>query len=192
MALAELQRAVRDALVDGHAGPAEAAILPAFRSRLAIHRRNYEASLVRAVLGRFPATEWLVGTAPLYDAAVAYVHAAPPEVPCIAEYGGTFPAFLDVWPALAHLPFLADFARLDFALGHISVAADPGDPAASVVIVSDWPVDRLMARFLDPSMADDAPLESEPVRFEVRGVRGEFTFSRLSPEPSHVPVVRPA
>ena len=191
MSLAEIQRAMRDALVDGNTCAAETAVGSRWSSRLAIHRRNYEASLVTAVMGRFPATEWLIGSAPLYETARAFVHANPPSAPCIAEYAQTFPVFLSVTPSLAHLPFLRDFAELDWHLGRIAVAVDDAAPEGVHRLSSSWPVDRLMARFLDPDGAgtDDTPIGPERVWLELRGARGSFTFTRLTAEESHDPAL---
>jgi hypothetical protein len=63
-ALADIQSAIRDALVRG-----DRSVLAPILSggadpahRLAIHQRHYAASLTRALLDRFPATVWLVGS----------------------------------------------------------------------------------------------------------------------------------
>src|SRR6516165_7934571 len=69
--LAELQSHFRNALIHCDAGQI-APILVGGREpekRLAIHRRNYETSLVDALLLKFPATGWLIGTPLLTEAA---------------------------------------------------------------------------------------------------------------------------
>lgn len=178
MSLAETQRAVRDALVDGNLSGVSALIDPRWIARLAIHQRNFEASLVAAVMERFPATKWLVGSPPLHGAARAFVHAHPPPAPCIAEYAETFPAFLGVWPPLAHLGYLTDFATLDWHLGRISVAVDATSAEGTHRMHSAWPIDRLFTKFFSPE-GDDVVVAPQNVCLEVRGCRGEFTFSRL-------------
>ena len=181
MSLAEIQQAIRDLVVDGRSDAAEAFVDARWHRRLQQHQRNYEASLVAAVMQRFPATQWLVGSEPVYDAARAFVHAAPPEAPCIAEYAAHFPAFISVWPTVAHVPFLAAFAELDWHLGRIALATDPSSPDGVHVLSCEWPIDRLFARFLDPAVADesDESFQREPVRLEVRGMRGQVTFRRV-------------
>ena len=62
--LADIQAGIRDAVVNGNAatvapGPVGGAHP---EQRLAIHRRHYMASLTRALVERFPATVWLVGS----------------------------------------------------------------------------------------------------------------------------------
>src|SRR5271170_4887052 len=69
-ALADIQADIRDALVRGD----RRAVAPMLSGgahpehRLAIHQRHYAASLTRALLDRFPATVWLVGSALVTDA----------------------------------------------------------------------------------------------------------------------------
>src|SRR5262249_30917203 len=69
------------------------------RARFAIHMRNYEASLVAALTGKFPACAWLVGERFIAQAAREFVHRQPPTAPCIAEYGADFPRSLADLPA---------------------------------------------------------------------------------------------
>jgi hypothetical protein len=119
LSLRDLQANVRRAIVCGDVG----AIAPLLvgggdsRTRLAIHRRHYRASLVNALLEKFPATVWLTGSAFPTEAARQFVAAHPPDHPCIAEYGKEFPAFLAALPTAAHLPYLRDFAELERRVG---------------------------------------------------------------------------
>src|ERR671931_532493 len=53
--------------------------------RLAIHQRNYRQSLVEALLVKFPATGWLMGTSFVMQAAERFVPEHRPTAPCIAE-----------------------------------------------------------------------------------------------------------
>jgi len=69
--------------------------------RLAIHQRHYAASLTRALLDRFPATVWLVGSELVTDAARSFVHEQPPSKPCISEYGDCFP---HIWAHIRQRP----------------------------------------------------------------------------------------
>ena len=96
MPLAEFQADMRNAIVDGRC---EALAAVADRrhdplKRFAIHRRHYEASLVRALSEKFPATVWLAGSAFVTAAAQDFIRQLPPSAPCIAEYGESFPDFL--------------------------------------------------------------------------------------------------
>src|SRR5207248_259669 len=81
--------------------------------RLSVHQRNYHTSLVEALLVKFPATAWLVGTPFLTSATRRFVVEHPPQAPCIAEYGEEFPDFLSRYPGVDGLPYLRDFAELE-------------------------------------------------------------------------------
>ncbi|TJZ89862.1 DUF2063 domain-containing protein [Paracoccus gahaiensis] len=106
--------------------PAEAA------RRFDVYRNNVATSLSRALARRFPVIERLVG-APFFAAlARAYLAEDPPRSPVLAEWGAGFAAFLSGFAPLAHLPWIADVARIEFARGRAYHAADarPLDPAA--------------------------------------------------------------
>src|SRR5881396_1565260 len=62
--------------------------------RLIVHQRNYHSSLIDGLLVKFPATTWLAGSQFVAEAAARFVREYPPQAPCIAEYGRTFPGFL--------------------------------------------------------------------------------------------------
>src|SRR6266446_1717555 len=98
--LGEIQSGVRDAVVAGDSKGIESLLVcgPSGRTRLEIHRRHYEITLVNALVGKFPAAGWLVGAPFVTEAARLYVHLHPPATPCIAEYGQGFPQFLGECP----------------------------------------------------------------------------------------------
>lgn len=145
-------------------------------ARLAVHTRHYQGSLTRAIVERFPATVWLAGSALITDAATAFVRSHPPTRPCLAEYGEVFPAFLQTWPAAAHLPYLAQFATFDWHLGRLAIATD--DPP--IVLRLEWSLDTLMTFFLSDQAPDAYALRAETVWLEVRGARGELSFQRCA------------
>src|SRR4051812_32510694 len=96
--LSALQGRLRDAVVaetvDDVDGRDFARLLVGGRNpqaRLAIHRRHYEASLVAAIMEKFPAAIWLTGAAFMTEAARVFVRRHPPRAPCIAQYGAAFP-----------------------------------------------------------------------------------------------------
>jgi hypothetical protein len=146
--------------------------------RFAVHTRHVHASLTRAIVERFPATVWLSGSALVNDAAAAFVRSHPPTRPCMAEYGETFPTFLGTWPGAAHLPYLAQFATVDWHLGRLALATD--DPP--VILRLDWSLDELMAFFLSDRAPDAYVLRAETVWLEIRGARGELSLERRSEE----------
>jgi Putative DNA-binding domain len=196
--LAEIQFQMRQALVQGEVEPLASLITGDADGikRLNVHRRNYETSLTTALVGKFPATCWLVGTAFVAEVARHFVQARPPRRPCIAEFGEEFPAYLAGTPGAASLPYLRDFAELEWRIGHVSIAAD--EIAATVkhlasvagddtlrfqggvrYLEASWPVDELMKVYLTDSPPDRLVFDPARVWLEIRGSRGEFNVQRL-------------
>ncbi|HEY7189033.1 MAG TPA: DNA-binding domain-containing protein [Vicinamibacterales bacterium] len=167
--------------------------------RFAIHSRHYAASVTRAIVERFTATVWLVGSAPIVRAAAAFVREHPPMRPCMAEYGDAFPAFLgsrrdDGLPA-----YVGQFAAIDWHLGRVAIAADapaitslthyaPARIADARLTLQDgvaymhvnWPLDELMSFYLSGRAPDAYTLAAESVFLEIRGSRGDLRMQRLA------------
>jgi hypothetical protein len=203
--LAEIQSKLRDVVVRGCME--DSAGLRALlvggsnpEKRLTIHQRNYHRSLVDALLVKFPATAWLVGTPFLMEAAKRFVIEQPPEAPCIAEYGAAFPDFLSRCPGAEGLPYLCDFAELEWCLGKAAIAVDDMpvssqqfsaiDPqllpdmlltlqSGLYYIHAAWPVDELMKLYLTETAPDRFEFPPAEAWIEVRGARGEFHWNRL-------------
>ena len=201
--LSEIQSLVREAVVTGQTSALEPLLAGGgeARARLGIHCRNYEASLINALLEKFPASAWLAGNAFLSQAAMLFVHRHPPEAPCIAEYGGGFPKFLSEYPAAERVPYLGPFAELEWCLGHVAIAVNkPPVPlgAFSAIaaeslpdltlsfqpgvryLASEWPVDDLMKLYLAETAPEYLSFEPAAVWLEIRGARGEFSLTRLA------------
>jgi hypothetical protein len=201
--LAEIQTSIRQSVVAGDEFPLSALLTGGQNplKRIQIHRRHYETSLVTALLGKFPATIWLVGSPFVTEATRHYVREHPPRKPCIVEYGEGFPEFLSTRPAGERVPYLRDFAALEWHIGQVSIAVDQsaiageqlsGVPADAVpdalmtmqtglrYLHASWPVDELMKLFLTDSAPDALQFDPEAVWIEVRGARGEFRMSRLA------------
>lgn len=201
-ALADIQQAMRQAIVAGATFRMDTLLTggkePA--KRLAIHRRQYEASLVKAMLEKFPATTWLVGSHWLAAAARQYIREYPPQEPCIASYGATFPQYLALCPGSDRLPYLQAFAELEWHLGKVSIAVDypaiaitelaekPGEFLPDVTLTlqpgtrylfATWPVDELIRYFLTGTAPDRLEFEPADVWLEIRGARGAFHINRL-------------
>ena len=200
--LAETQTWLRDAILAGD-GLSAAPLLTGGRdatTRFAIHARHYEASLVSALLGKFPGCVWLLGEPFVTSAARNFVHARPPGMPCIAEYGADFPKFLADVPGAAKVPYVRAFAEAEWHLGLVSVAIDypplaltalapfPAETLADVAlrlqpglayVSASWPIDELLRLHLCDAAPDRYVLEPAGVRLEISGARGEFRFDRL-------------
>ena len=179
-ALADIQSAVRDALVRGD----RRALAPMLSGgahpehRLAVHQRHYAASLTRALLDRFPATVWLVGSEVVTDAATSFIREQPPSKPCIAEYGETFPRHLGEHPVARSLPYLSQFAELEWHLGCLALATE--DSPNVHYLHLDWSLDELIGVYLADSAPDAFALRQEDVWLELRGLRGALQMHRLA------------
>src|SRR5215813_9617458 len=205
--LAETQLRFRDAVVHGDVQHVSwlASLLVGGRSpekRLVVHLRNYQQSLVDALLTKFPATGWLLGTQTLTEAATRFIREYPPQAPCIAEFGAGFPDFLSQSPAAVRAPYVREFAELEWYVGKAAIAVS-GVPVTLQELSSiqaevlpdtlfelqpgvhylsmSWPVDELMELYFSETVPERFALSPAEVRLEVRGARGEFHFSRLDP-----------
>jgi hypothetical protein len=177
-ALADIQSAVRDALVCGDrsalASMLSGGVHP--EHRLAIHQRHYRASLMRALLDRFPASVWLVGSDLVADAATSFIREQPPSTPCIAEYGESFPQHLGAHPGARSLPYLSQFAELEWHLGCLALATD--DSPNVHYLHLDWSLDELIAVYLTDRAPEHFVLRQEDVWLEIRGLRGTLEMHR--------------
>ena len=180
--LADIQRGIRDALVDGDNGAVTALLSgpPRPEHRLAIHQRHYVASLTRALIERFPATVWLVGSEFVARSATSFVREHPPSRPCVAEYGDAFPEYLGAQPAARSLPYVSQFAELEWHLGRLSLATEQSSNLQYLHL--DWALDELIGLYLADSAPDQFSLRQEDVWLEIRGLRGTLQMNRLSAE----------
>jgi hypothetical protein len=204
LSLAEAQTRIRDAVVLG----ATADVTPLLVggrdpiARLAVHRRHYEASLVQAILRRFPGVVWLTGEAFTRAAAMDFVRWYPPAAPCIAEYAEGFADFLARHADAERVPYLRWFARLEWYLGQVALAVDEpplhleGLAAFEPTVLADlalglqsglqfleapWPVDDLASLHLTGAAPDRFVLQPTAVWLQIRGVRGSIRIDRLDP-----------
>jgi hypothetical protein len=201
--LCELQASFRDAVTGGPLDGLLAAVrCPADPAeRLDIYRRHHRESFRRHLRGRYPTVEWLIGTDSMVAIADATLRAAPPRAPSMAEYGQELVETLlregDDLP-----PYIADVARLDWALGCLSVAIDHdaiGIDALAAVQADEleqatltlqpglahvtlaWPADELVQLRLAASAPERLAFLPQETRLELRGSRGRFTMRRLEP-----------
>lgn len=201
--LADLQRSIRHAVVQGDTAALDPLLVGGRypQRRLAIHQRHYEASLMRALLQRFPATGWLAGSIFVTEAARQFVRERPPGKPCMAEYGEDFPAFLSERPGAAELPYLRAFVELEWHLARLSWAVtlppltrtdlsafDP-ETLSDVTIRlqpgvhylhAGWAVDDLMRLYLTDRAPEQFSLRADEVWLELRGGRGDLQMRRLA------------
>lgn len=203
LSLANAQALVRAAVIDGDVAEIAPALVGGLEphKRLTIHQRHYETSLVTVLLGKFPATGWLVGTPFVEQHARTFVHRRPPHAPCVAEYGCDFPEYLSMQPGADRVPYLRAFAELESAVGAVSIATDQAplsvtclstiEPSALPdvrlrlqsglrLLHADWPVDDLFALYVSNTAPEQLELEAAPTWLQVCGNRGAFGIDRLT------------
>ena len=205
-ALHELQAAFLRAML----GPEEPELLEAIvgdgllpAARLQIYRHHVVTSLTDVLQATFPVVCRLVDERFFRYAAAAYIRQYPPAVPCLFEYGAHVPAFLAAFPPCRHLEYLADVARLEWALNtalHAEVRA-PLDPAKlgglapyevaqltfqfdpSVTLLdSPWPIDQIWhVNQADEEVYAPVDLNAGGVSLEIRRWEDDVGFRRLDP-----------
>ena len=133
-------------------------------ARLRIHRHHVTESLAAALAATFPTVKALVGKEFFQAMARAFIAHEQPLQPVLAEYGAGFPDFMVSYGPVLSLPYLADMARLDWAL-NLAFHAPVGDrlaapdlaglpperllglrlalAAGSNVVQSPYPIDRI-------------------------------------------------
>jgi hypothetical protein len=115
--------------------------------RFAVYRNNVHVGLKSALVTRFPATEAIVGSEFFSAVAAEFILHHPPVSPVLLSYGDAFAEFIERFPPLADLPYLADVVRLEAARSRAYHAADraplhpdalarlPADNLAAVTLV---------------------------------------------------------
>jgi len=166
--LFELQVRLREAVLGSAAGNIVADILvdgglePA--ARLGIYRNHALATLGDALRQIYPVVCRLVDERFFAYATHQYLRARPPRSRCLVEYGSDFADFLATFPPCEGLPYLADIARLEWALESAlakrepkplradTLAAIPSEEAAYIALrlqpslsylASAWPIDAI-------------------------------------------------
>lgn len=189
--LREVQRAMRASLVEHLDDAAAACIVDDGRApeqRLSVYRNTFASNLANALRLSYPAVQRLVGAEFFEGAAQIFAHERPPLSAYLDEYGAEFPDFLARFPPAASVVYLADVARLEWAVTCALHAPDvapldparlaeiaPGDhdrvsfvphPAVSLVR-ADHPVDTIWRAVL---AHDDAALGAIDLTIEPLGL----------------------
>lgn len=131
-------------------------------ARLAIHRHHIRRSLTKALAATFPTVQALVGVDFFRQTAEAFVTQNLPAQPVLAEYGADFPDFLGAQETGHGLAYLADVARLDWALNRAFYS--PRGPRLGAADLAGIPPDQLAARTL--TLAPGTALVCSPYRID--------------------------
>ena len=203
--LRDVQHAVRRSLLQDADGDAAALIVGAGLApsqRLSVYRNTIFAALSNALMLSFPAVHRLVGAEFFEGAAHVFASEQPPRCADLNAYGAAFPDFLQRFEPAATLAYLADVARLEWAVNRALHAPDaqaidvsqlaavaPSDqdrvcfvahPSISL-LRSSFPVDSIWRAVLQQDDAAIAAidLDSGPVRLMVHRLAGEVEVVRL-------------
>jgi Putative DNA-binding domain len=104
---------------------------------LAAYRANAGAVAERALAGAYPTVAALLGEESFAALAHDLWQRHPPRRGDLAQWGGAVPDFIAEQPGLASEPYLADSARLDWAVHEAGHAADAPDAAPAVERLAD-------------------------------------------------------
>lgn len=135
LTLPDLQAAFAGYLAGGDGGELAAIVRSdsiSASARLRIHRHHVQQSLASALAATFPTVQSLVGAEFFAAMAKSFVAGDLPTQPVLAEYGAAFADFVAGYTPAQGLPYLADVARLDWAL---NVAFH--SPAGSRLVAAD-------------------------------------------------------
>ncbi|MBI3523507.1 MAG: putative DNA-binding domain-containing protein [Betaproteobacteria bacterium] len=81
--------------------------------RFGVYRNNVIVSLIDALADTYPVTQALVGEEFFRAMALLFVRAHPPRSRLLAFYGDGLAGFIQAFPPVAGVPYLADVARLE-------------------------------------------------------------------------------
>ena len=202
--LEELQQDICDAVCGGDSRLADLIAGDGMdpSARLRIYRNHAVITLTDALKATYPVICRLVGEGFFAYAAHEFMREHMPDTPTLARYGGAFPDFLALFPPCRDLAYLADIARLEWAINEAlhaeSVAAITradlsGISAADAsrliltlhpslrVLDSRWPVERIWRTNQadgDPDLAID--LDSGGVRLQIHRRGDRVTLKALT------------
>ncbi len=125
--LHDVQHAMRRSLLQDAGGDALADIISAglsSRQRLSIYRNTMLGTLANALRLSFPAVHRLVGADFFEGTAQVFARGHPPRCADLNVYGAEFADFLQRFEPAATLAYLADVARLEWAVNRALHAPD--------------------------------------------------------------------
>jgi hypothetical protein len=103
------------------------------------YRANAAALAEKVLVAAFPTITQLLGSEAMAGLARAHWHAEPPVLGDLAQWGAGLPAFIAAERQLDSEPYLADVARLDWAVHGAEMAADASEPVGLHLLASADP-----------------------------------------------------
>ncbi|MBX6329097.1 MAG: putative DNA-binding domain-containing protein [Pseudolabrys sp.] len=122
--LRDWQYAMRASLIGREPAITQSLARGVSADRLDIYRNTIFSALTRALRLAYPATERLVGADFFDGAADIFIRTHLPRTAYLDQYGDEFPDFLQSFAPAARLPYLADVARLEWAVNRALHAVD--------------------------------------------------------------------
>lgn len=104
---------------------------------LQCYQANALALARRALPEAFPVLAQMLGADSFADLAADFWQRHPPVRGDIAQWGADLPAFVAASPQLADTPYLADVARVEWALHTVATADDHGVDMASFALLTE-------------------------------------------------------
>lgn len=87
---------------------------PRFAAGFAVHRNNVDSARTEALRKTFPVLERLVGQEYFSALCRLFIATHPPRSAVLHEYGGALADFVQCFPPLSQMSYLADIARLEW------------------------------------------------------------------------------
>lgn len=110
------------------------------KARLTAHTGGYPARLEESLREAYPAIAHALGDGAFADLARRYTAASPPRSFNLNDAGRSLAAFLERDEASRQLPFLADLARLEWAL--VEAFHAPTEPPFDLASATAWSLDQ--------------------------------------------------
>lgn len=110
---------------------------------LKAYQSNGRALAERALLAAYPVLAQMLGAESFAALARALWHASPPQVGDMARWGNTLIDFVAASPQLADDPYLADVARVEWALHTCASAPDAELQPATLALLGSHDLDVL-------------------------------------------------
>jgi hypothetical protein len=137
-------------------GAASAESGPSLQDGVLAYRSNAYAAAGATLAATFPTVAALVGDESIKLLARAYRQAEPPARGDLAWFGARLPDFIAASTDLAELPWLADVARLDWALAQADAAPDAEPDRASLALLAEVDPAELSLRLAPGSVLIDS------------------------------------